>query len=137
MPSVERPLSLSTGEQEPISSYRAAQFQDEVACDQAYFQIRDTGTSVGHAISVFDFRLEDQWCVAVINRELSPDLDADLEPLLAAGQRITLSSGLLAYLQERSPCLVLEGQVKGPPWIERDRRPVQPSSSTHTGRGGR
>jgi len=119
---VEGRPTLLPEELPEVPAYRAAAFDDEPAADHAYFEARDRLRSADHGFSVFDFALDDHWCVAVLNRQRRPEIDGAVQQILSVGRSITLPPDVLALLEQRTRYLVLEGQMKELPWVERDRR---------------
>ncbi len=109
-------------EAEPASYLRAARFPNEQTAGIAYGAVQDAiFAGAPNDLSAYRFQLNRIYHVAVLGQPPPPDLDQQLEDLLAGGEPATLPRGVLLALAERRRQMSRYG-----PWSEGHYRPSRP-----------
>jgi hypothetical protein len=100
---------------------RAASYEQERLAARAYFEVQAVVFKNDCDLSVYRFKLRQVSHVAVLGTTPSPDLQGNIETIMAAGTPATLPSDIAATLFERRSQAKKIG-----PWVEGHYRPGRP-----------
>jgi hypothetical protein len=123
MPKEERLSRGRKHEREPDEYLRVFRFSGESLAGAAYVEAQDAiyGSFDENDLSVYRFRLNEVWHVAVYGLPPPEELRQQLESILARGKVASLPNRIVTILRDRR-----EEATRMGPWIER-----------HNGPGGR
>lgn len=120
MPSIERNIGDSPTERQQSSYFRTIRLEDGRMSAQVYQQLQRTIFEVECDLSVYRFRLDAAWHVAVLGETPPASLDEKLTALLQSGEPVSLPPEVANALAARRSEATRYG-----PWVEGHYRSQQ------------
>lgn len=113
MPSTERGLDDSSNERQQSSYFRAIRLEGDRPSGRVYQELQSTIAECECDLSVYRFRLDAAWHIAVLGETPSTRLDETLTALLASGDPVSVPLEVANALATRRSEATRYG-----PWVE-------------------